>query len=133
MPIEIKRKDHRNRRAHHESRQIYHGPLKVSHEVIRLANTSSVYVTTMRKRTLRVEYDGIAWLLRTVVGAGYVGEIVETPQGTLRVHCWTMLPGTVGVKSVAEIVAKKRDGRTLPRNAWADDRDDPTEQFSRMT
>lgn len=131
MPLEIKRQDHRNRRAHHASRQIYHGPLKVPHEVIRLANESPVYVTTMRKRTLRVEYDGIVWLLRKVVGAAYVGEIVETQHGTIRVHCWTVLDGASGVKSVAEIVAAKRDGLAPVANHWADDRDDPTEQFSR--
>jgi hypothetical protein len=132
MPIEIKRKDHRNRRAHHVSRKIYHGPLKVPHEVIRLANASPTFVTTMRKRTLRVEYDGTVWLLRKVVGAAYVGEIVETQHGTIRVHCWTALDGASGVTTVADILAAKRDGKTRITEHWQDDRDDPTEQFSRM-
>jgi len=81
-------RERRNRRVRHSDTRLYHGPIHLPDEVqVRLA-AAPAYRTTHRHPALRLKYHGITIVSRTAPAASgeYVGEIVRTQSGALRVH-----------------------------------------------
>lgn len=87
------REQHRNRRVHHAGERIYHGPMEVPARIAGIiADHPVLKMTTHRQLVSRYagDADGWVWLFRCQIPEHrlMVGEIVRTPEGRIRVHCW---------------------------------------------
>lgn len=104
----VERPEHKNKRAHHDGDQLYHGPIFVTAEVTDLAVTSTPFKTTHRHPALRIEHDSVVYLFRCLpIGASaYVGEIIRTPQGTIRCHVWLAIPDCLTAPTVEKLMLK---------------------------
>lgn len=75
--------------------QLYHGPMQVPEHVAECVREDPTpHKATGRGRhwvTRYAEADGTVWLFRCGIPfhRGMVGEIVRTPLGRHRVHCWS--------------------------------------------
>jgi hypothetical protein len=87
------RTEQRNRRAHHHDEIVYHGPMLIPERVaIIVAEHPAIKRTTNGGHLVsRYAEDGWTWLFRCQIPAHrkMVGEIVKTPAGAIRVHCWS--------------------------------------------
>jgi hypothetical protein len=81
----------KNRRAHHKDTRLYHGPIRVPVDVAEMASRGRVVQTTAHHMAVRVSYLGTVYLFRVVGGRDYLGEVVETQSGTIRVHLWSIV------------------------------------------
>ena len=93
----------RNRRSKHRDTVLFHGAMSMPEEVLAAAYKSPVLRTTHRKLAVKVVHEGVVYLLRVVGGRDYVGEIVRTQAGFVRVHCWALATGAH--RSVEEIMS----------------------------
>lgn len=93
----------RNRRAHHVGTRLYHGPIRLPARVLDLACRSRVYRTTHRHLALRCQIDGLTVLFRAgVAGDCYLGEIVRTESGAIRIHTWSVIADAPALRDLAE-------------------------------
>lgn len=107
------RPERKNARTRHQDEVLYRGRLEIPAEVLDSLSRSPVYRTTARHLALRVQRDGVTYLMRTALsGAHYVGEVVRGQSGAYRVHCWTVsdLPG----RPVSEVVERDRERNVTP-------------------
>jgi hypothetical protein len=76
------------RSVRHRDTRLYHGPIELPVAVIGGLDGAPVYRTTHRHSVLRLELDGVAYLFRrwTLGHHYYLGEVVRTQTGRLRVH-----------------------------------------------
>ena len=75
---------------HHKDEQLYHGPLVVPQEVIdKIDRRYHIYRTTHGKVCARIKHKGIVYIFRTLSGRQYIGEVVRTQKGDIRVHLWS--------------------------------------------
>lgn len=81
----------KNRRAKHKDTRLYHGPIRVPEDVAEMAARGRVVKTTAAHLAVRVSHLGTVYLFRVVGGRDYLGEVVETQQGTIRVHLWAIV------------------------------------------
>jgi len=81
----------KNRRAGHRDTRLYHGPIRVPVDVCEMASRGRVVQTTARHMAVRVSHLGTVYLFRVVGGRDYLGEVVETQAGTIRVHLWAIV------------------------------------------
>jgi hypothetical protein len=81
----------KNRRAHHKDTRLYHGPIRVPVDVCEMASRGRVVQTTASHMAVRVSHLGTVYLFRVVGGRDYLGEVVETQSGTIRVHLWAIV------------------------------------------
>ena len=81
----------KNKRAKHKDAQLYHGPIRVPDVVMALASQGKCVKTTARHMAVRVSHEGTVYLFRVVGGRNYLGEVVQTQAGTLRVHLWSIV------------------------------------------
>lgn len=81
----------KNRRAHHKDTRLYHGPIRVPVDVAEMASRGRVVQTTAHHMAVRVSHLGTVYLFRVVGGRDYLGEVVETQSGTIRVHLWAIV------------------------------------------
>ena len=81
----------KNRRAHHKDTRLYHGPIRVPVDVCEMASRGRVLKTTAHHMAVRVSHLGTVYLFRVVGGRDYLGEVVETQSGTIRVHLWAIV------------------------------------------
>lgn len=82
----------KNRRAHHKFQKLYHGPLLIPENVAAIiAEHPAIKKTTCRHLVSRYSFGGVTWLFRCQVpeSRAMVGEITRTPEGNIRVHCWS--------------------------------------------
>lgn len=98
----------RNVKRRHKDTVIYRGPMRLPEDVVRLANQSPVLRTTHRKLAVKVSHEDVSYVLRVVGGRDYLGEIVRTQDGDLRVHVWTIVDGPM--PTVEEIIRRKVTG-----------------------
>ena len=99
----------RGKKEHHNDKQLYHGPLRIDAEVTDIAYRSPLPVrTTHRKCAIKVSHDDTTYVFRVLGGQDYLGEIVETDRGKIRVHVWSLIEGPA--RSVEDLVAYHRDG-----------------------
>ena len=56
-----------------------------------MASRGKVVQTTARHMAVRVSHLGTVYLFRAVGGRDYLGEVVETQAGTIRVHLWSIV------------------------------------------
>lgn len=113
------RPTNRNRKAHHADVRLYHGAIQLEEPILDSLSRSHVFRTTHRKLTLRIQRDGITYLLRIAPqGADYVGEVVRTPEGAYRVHCWTV--ASHAGRPIAEILERDRErsAEVVPPMPW---------------
>lgn len=104
------RPERRNRRVHHEGTKLYHGPLLIPEYVAGIVAAHPAIKRTTHGGHLVSRYADAAytWLFRCQIpeSRAMVGEIVCTPEGKLRIHCWSAArPGEY--REPAEIVAAK--------------------------
>jgi hypothetical protein len=103
-------------RAHHQDTQVYHGPLTLPVEIVEALARAPVFRTTSKHPALRVQRDGITYLLRTAPsGVDYVGEVIRTEAGPYRVHAWTV--SLAGGRPVAEVIARDQERLAPPVSA----------------
>jgi len=72
--------------------RLYHGPMFIPPDVTALIREDpALHRTRQRKLVSRYAEDGVTWLFRCEIPASraMVGEVVRTPEGTHRVHCWS--------------------------------------------
>jgi len=81
----------KNRRAGHKDTRLYHGPIRLPVDVCEMASRSKVVKTSARHMAVRVSHLGTVYLFRVVGGRDYLGEVVETQGGTIRVHLWAIV------------------------------------------
>ena len=87
----------RNMKAvkHPDNVRIYHGPMEIpAHVAECVREDPTPHKATGRGRhwvTRYAEADGTVWLFRCGIPfhRGMVGEIIRTPLGRHRVHCWS--------------------------------------------
>ena len=83
----IERHYQKNKRVHHSGIQIFKGVLELPTEVIEHALQSPLFRTTHRHEAVRFKLHGTIFLFRELAETTtYVGEIVQTPEGSQRVH-----------------------------------------------
>lgn len=97
----------KNIRRKHQDTVLYKGPMRLSEDVVRLAQQSPVLKTTHRKLAVRISHGGIAYVLRVVGGRDYLGEIIRTERGEYRVHVWSIVDGPM--PDVAAIIQRKTE------------------------
>lgn len=126
----------KSKRSHFQDTKLYHGPLMISQDVIDVAYRSPRAVrTTARKNAVKVYHDDIAYVFRVLGGQCYLGEIVQTQQGKIRVHVWGLIEGPV--KTVQQILDYRLHGIDTPQieetvvEKVVTDRDDLTEEYLR--
>lgn len=101
----IARPTAKNRREHHQGERIYHGPIRLPSQVLDIALRAPVYRTTHRHPVIRLQLDGVTYLFRSgIAGDCYLGEIVRTPEGRIRVHAWAAIETAPALN---EILARK--------------------------
>ena len=104
------RPERRNRREHHAGERIYLGPMIVPERVAAIvAEHPAIKRTTHQHLVSRYAESGCTWLFRCQIPASrqMVGEIVRTPEGSTRVHCWSAAnPGEY--REPQEIIERKR-------------------------
>ena len=87
------RTERRNRREHHRDEIMYHGPMLIPERVAAIVAEHPAIKRTTHGAHLVSRYSetGWTWLFRCQVPAHrkLVGEIVRTPAGGIRVHCWS--------------------------------------------
>jgi hypothetical protein len=87
------RKERRNHRAHHEGTRLYHGPMLIPAYIAGIIAEHPALKRTTNGRHLVSRYADAThtWLFRCQIPAHclMVGEIVRTPEGKIRVHCWS--------------------------------------------
>lgn len=99
----------RGKKEHAGDRRLYHGPLRIDRDVIETVYENPVVKTTHRKLCVKVSAGGIDYVFRVVGSTDYLGEIVQTDGGQIRIHVWKILRD-VNARSVASLVAWHRDG-----------------------
>lgn len=103
------RREGRNRRAHHQNERVYHGPMAIPERIAAIvADHPGLKRTTDRHLVSRYAEEGWTWLFRCQIPASrqMVGEIVRTPEGKMRVHCWSAARDT-SAEEPAVIVGRK--------------------------
>ena len=85
---------------HQQDVRLYHGPMEIpAHVAEAVREDPTPHRSTGRGAHLVSRYaeaDGAVWLFRCQIPShrGMLGEIVRTPLGRVRVHCWSAaLPG----------------------------------------
>jgi hypothetical protein len=87
--------------------RLYHGPMLIPPDVAEVIREEpDLHRTRERKLVSRYAEDGITWLFRCQIPASraMVGEVVRTPEGAYRVHCWSAA------------TSARRDARELIKN-----------------
>lgn len=105
----IARPANKNRKAHHKNDVLYHGPIRIPEDVLDIASRAPVYRTThgAKKLAIRLALDGVTYLFRTgLAGDCYLGEIIRTPEGMVRVHVWTAIESA---PNLADILRRKME------------------------
>lgn len=99
----------RNKRRHHKHTQLYHGPMTLPEQVVKMAERNPYEVkTTHRHFAIKVSHENISYLFRTLGGHHYIGEIVQTQEGNIRVHVWSIAAGPF--QTVQQIIDSKLHG-----------------------
>lgn len=86
------RAERRNRRAHHANERAYHGPMQIPARIaLIVAEHPTIKRTTDRHLVSRYAEGGWTWIFRCQIpeSRAMIGEIVRTPEGNIRVHCWS--------------------------------------------
>lgn len=86
------RPEGKNRRAHHQNERLYHGPLEIPERIVDIvAEHPGIKRTTHRHLVSRYAENNWVWLFRCKIPASrqMVGEVVRTPEGKIRMHCWS--------------------------------------------
>lgn len=119
------RPERRNRRAHHTNDVVYSGPLIVPERVAAIvAEHPAIKRTTHQHLVSRYAEAGYTWLFRCQVPAhrAMVGEVVQTPEGAIRVHCWSAAdPARTCGGEPAAIIARKTAALGLSAPGPADE------------
>lgn len=115
------RTERRNRRAHHHDEIVYHGPMLIPERVaLIVAEHPAIKRTTHGSHLVsRYAENGWTWLFRCQVPTHrkMVGEIVRTPVGDIRVHCWSAADPeryTRNDEPVAIVTAKTARAQNTP-------------------
>ena len=99
----------KNRRAHHTGERLYHGPMEIPEDIVRIiAAHPAIKKTTCRHLVSRYANTGWVWLFRCQIPESrqMVGEIIRTPEGKIRVHCWSAARSNgLSIKTPADIIA----------------------------
>jgi len=93
--------------------RLYHGPMFVPPDVAEIIREDpSLHRTRERKLVSRYAEDGITWLFRCQIPASraMVGEVIRTPEGTYRVHCWSV--AISARRDAREIIERSRQPET---------------------
>lgn len=116
----IKRTRKRVPESHGADVRIYHGPMTIpAHVTEAVREDPSPLRASGRGTHLVSRYaaaDGTVWLFRCgiPVHRGMVGEIVRTPLGRYRVHCWSAATPTESYCEPQEIIAAYAVPRSMP-------------------
>lgn len=107
------RAEHRNRKAHHQNEVIHHGPMEIPERIASIvAEHPAIKRTTHGGKLVSRYAEGSwTWLFRCQVPATrlMIGEIVRTPEGNTRVHCWSAArPDRHAIDTPMAILARKR-------------------------
>ncbi len=101
----------KNKLKHHAGERLYHGPMLIpAHVAETVRESPEVYRTTHRHPVLRyVDSDQTVYLLRSRVpeSRAMIGEIVRTPEGRVRVHCWSAARTSTTYREVSELLARR--------------------------
>jgi hypothetical protein len=82
----------KNKRVKHVDELIYKGTITLPDEVIHHALSSKLYRTISRHSVIRFKLHGILFLFRELAPTtNYVGEIVKTSVGGIRVHLFKVI------------------------------------------
>ena len=111
------RPEGRNRRAHHQGERLYHGPMGIPERIAAIvAEFPGLKRTTSRHLVSRYAEAGWVWLFRCQIPASrqMVGEIVRTPEGSIRVHCWSAARDTACDEPAAIIERKGARAAVAP-------------------
>lgn len=85
----IERAYRKNLRYHHRDVVLHTGSIHIPDEVMEKVSSETLYRSVHRHTVARVAHDGIVYVFRVVCGADYIGEVVRTESGAVRVHVWT--------------------------------------------
>jgi len=95
---------------HRQDVQIYHGPMQIPPHVYEAVREDPTPHRATGRGTHLVsryaEQGGTVWLFRCQIpeSRAMVGEIVRTPEGNLRIHCWSAARHGYIYREPAEIV-----------------------------
>lgn len=84
--------ERKNARKHHEGNRLYHGPLEIPGRIVGIIdNHPGIKRTTDRHLVSRYAEADWTWIFRCQIPAHrlMIGEVVRTPEGKIRVHCWS--------------------------------------------
>lgn len=98
----------KNNRAHHKQDVVYHGPMTIPVEVAEIIATHpGLCRTTHRHLVSRYSQNGRTWIFRCQIPKhrAMVGEIIRTPEGKLRIHCWSAARLSDTYRSPDQIIA----------------------------
>lgn len=108
------RPEHKNRKAHHQNEVLFHGPIEIPERVVNIvAEHPAIKRTTHRKLVSRYAENNWVWLFRCQIPESrqMVGEVVRTPEGKIRVHCWSAArPDSRLIRTPEEIVQDRENG-----------------------
>ena len=102
------RPDNRNRRAHHEGTRLYHGPMMIPIDIATIiAEHPALKRSTSRHLVSRYADATHTWLFRCQIpeSRAMVGEIVRTPEGKIRIHCWSAARPAETYREPADLVS----------------------------
>lgn len=76
-----------------ENQRLYHGPMVIPEDVAEAVRESpDIYRTRHAGKLVSryVDHDATVWLFRVLIPVSrqMVGEVIRTPDGRRRVHCW---------------------------------------------
>ena len=107
----------KNRRAHHTGERLYHGPMEIPEDIVRIiAAHPAIKKTTCRHLVSRYANTGWVWLFRCQIPESrqMVGEIIRTPEGKIRVHCWSAARPDGRIIRTPEQIVRPHDVVELP-------------------
>jgi len=99
----------RNRRAHHEATRLYHGPMLIPAYIANIVASHPGLAKTTHGHLVSRYADAMhTWLFRCQIpdSRAMVGEILRTPEGKLRVHCWSAARPVDTYREAEEIVRR---------------------------
>lgn len=104
------RPENKNRRAHHQGERLHHGPIEIPERIVAIvAAHPGLKRSTHRHLVSRYAENEWVWLFRCQIPESrqMVGEIIRTPEGKIRVHCWSAAnsDGRV-IQTPADIVSR---------------------------
>ena len=105
-------------RAHAGNTRTYHGPMTIPDHVYEAVREDPSPMRATGRGTHLVsryaEADGTVYVFRCQIPASrqMVGEIVRTPLGRIRVHCWSAATPRSGPRTMTTKRSKRPSGRS---------------------